>query len=540
MMNKIKHFLCIFGLLFSFNINAQTTPFNIFLEPINIPELIGIQSYAYGQHNGKWLIIGGRIDGLHRRQPFASFDMDGYNTQLFVIDPINKQKWLAPLTSLPIALQEQLKSSNMEFYQRGDYLYLIGGYGYSESIDDHTTFSNLTAVNVPSVINAIITNTSISPYFRQINDSLFQVTGGELRMINNNFYLVGGQKFIGRYNPMGPDHGPGFVQEYTNQIRKFNIEDNSTSITVNHISVTTDETNLHRRDYNMVAQIMPNGQEGLIAFSGVFQTNLDLPFLNCVNIDSNGYTVNNSFTQYYNHYHCAVLPLYSSLNNEMHSVFFGGIAQYFDDSGTLVQDNNVPFVKTIARVSRDANGKMAEYKLNVEMPALLGAGSEFIANESLAKYPNGVIKLDDIKNDTTIAGYIFGGISSTETNIFWVNDGTQSNANSQIYKVLLTRNPTSKLHVLNEQSTGTLKIMHYLVTNDNNLVVKYNLCKTTDVKLSIYQIDGKKIEDTIFKNKPAGENTYKKKIRKITEKRIYILTIETDYEKAIQKIIIEP
>jgi hypothetical protein len=28
----------------------------------------GLQSFAYGHHDGKWLIIGGRKDGLRRRQ----------------------------------------------------------------------------------------------------------------------------------------------------------------------------------------------------------------------------------------------------------------------------------------------------------------------------------------------------------------------------------------------------------------------------------------------------------------------------------------
>ncbi|MBK9718257.1 MAG: hypothetical protein IPO85_12235 [Saprospiraceae bacterium] len=41
----------------------------------------------------------------------------------------------------------------------------------------------------------------------------------------------------------------------------------------------------------------------------------------------------------------------------------------------MVQDNNVPFVRTIARVTRDASGTMAEYKLPIAMPTLLGAGS---------------------------------------------------------------------------------------------------------------------------------------------------------------------
>ena len=53
---------------------SQTVPFNINIEPLNITGLGGLQAYAFGQHNGKWLIIGGRLDGLHRRQPFAAFD----------------------------------------------------------------------------------------------------------------------------------------------------------------------------------------------------------------------------------------------------------------------------------------------------------------------------------------------------------------------------------------------------------------------------------------------------------------------------------
>ncbi len=534
---SINQLFCILGLLISINTSSQTAPFNISLEPIIIQGIDGLQSYAFGQYDGKWLIIGGRTDGLHRKQPFASFDIEGHNSQLIVIDPISKQKWSASISSLSQNIQDQLKSTNMEFYQKGNYLYLLGGYGYSSIADDHTTFNKLTAIDVPSTINAIISNSGFESYFRQITDDQFQVTGGRLEKINNTFYLVGGQKFIGRYNPMGPNHGPGFEQEYSNQIRKFNLFDDGTTITIKHLPAFTDETNLHRRDYNLSAQIMPDGQEGLTAFSGVFQVNMDLPYLNCVNIDSNGYNVNNEFSQYYNHYHCAHLAIYSASKNEMNTVFFGGIAQYYDKSGLLVQDNNVPFVKTIARVSRDAKGKMAEYKLTVEMPDFLGAGSEFIPIDNLPKYSNGVIKMDDLTSDSTIVGYIFGGISSSAANIFWINDGNQSNASSQIYKVLLYK--TSILqHSLNEQSIGTLKIMAYPVTNEGNFVVKYNLIKPTNVKLSIYTSKGKKIEDIIMKNKPSGENFYKKKL-KITDNEEYILSIETEYEKAKQKILIE-
>lgn len=538
-MNKI-YIIVMLLIAFASKSNAQTAPFQIVLEPMNIIGLGGLQAFAWGQHDGKWLIIGGRLDGLHHRQPFAAFDAAGHNNQLIVVDPIAQQKWSAPLSSLPIGLQEQLSSTNMEFFQQGDYLYLAGGYGYSTISADHITYPNLSAVKIPEVINAVINGTSFATDFRQITDTMFAVTGGYLNKINDTFYLTGGQKFIGRYNPMGPNNGPGFIQVYTNSSRKFTISDDGTTLVVNHLPAIVDATNLHRRDYNVVPQIMPTGQEGLTAFSGVFQVGVDLPFLNCVNIDSTGHTVNNAFSQYYNHYHCAHIPLYSASNNEMHSIFFGGIAQYYDSLGILVQDNNVPFVKTIARVTRDASGTMAEYKLPIEMPTLLGAGSEFIPIDTVPHYSNEVFKLDDFTADTTLAGYIYGGISSTAANIFFTNTGTQSSASSQIFKVFVIKNSAVGIHELNAQSIGTLQMQVYPNPNNGNFIVKFNLRNNGEVKLIINDASGKLIENTVLKDLQAGENTYSKRIKNLINGGIYYITIETTYEKATQKIIIEP
>lgn len=535
MTNKITTFL---GLIFlSLSVFSQTAPFNIYIEPMNISGLSGLQAYAFGQYNGKWLIVGGRLDGLHRRQPFAAFDIAGNNNQIIVIDPVSQQKWTAPLTSLSVALQEQLSSTNMEFHQEGNYLYVIGGYGYNTASAARKTFDNLTAINVPSVINAVIGGTSITSFFRQISDAQFAVTGGHLKKIDNTFYLIGGNKFDGNYNPMG--HAT-YTQAYTNAIRKFYLIDDGTTVTITHLPTITDATNLHRRDYNAVPQILPNGAEGITAFSGVFQPTVDLPFLNCVNIDSNTYIVNNTFQQYYNHYHCAVLPLYSASNNEMHNVFFGGIAQYYDSLGVLVQDNNVPFVKTIARVTRNSSGTMAEYKLPVEMPSLLGAGAEFIPIQSVPQFSNEVLKLDDFTDDSTLVGYIYGGISSTAANIFFTNLGTQSSASSQIFKVYVIKNSAVGTHYLNEQSVGTLKMQAFPNPSDGDFIVKFHLNKIAETKISLYNVDGKKIEERVLTNLQIGENTFQRKIKNLDLGGTYILTIETPYEKATQKIIIEP
>jgi hypothetical protein len=452
------------------------------MEPININGLLGLQSFAYGQHGGKWLIIGGRLDGLHRRQPWATFDIAGHNTQLIVVDPIQQKKWSAPMTSLSTGMQEQLSSTNMNFYQEGAYLYCLGGYGYSGTIANHTTFSNLTAIHVEDVINAIVNGTTFSASFRQITDAKFQVTGGKLKKINDTYYLMGGQKFLGRYNPM---NNPSFTQAYTNQVRRFKLQDNGTQISITHLAPWTSAQHLHRRDYNAEPQIMTNGQDGLTMFSGVFQPQNDLPFLNPVNIDSQQFEIDSSFRQYYNHYHCAAIPLYAASMNEMHTIFFGGMAQYFDSSGVLVQDNNVPFVNTIARVTRDKNGKMTEYKLPIEMPTLLGAGSEFFPNQNLAQYPNGVLKLDEFPSDSTHIGYVFGGISSTAANIFWINNGTQSQASNQIFKVTLIKNKTSAIHQVNPFSTSSLHFSIQPNPSSRLFQMNYHLKERSNVKITI-------------------------------------------------------
>lgn len=529
-----KQLLLIMALL-GLNAIAQTSPFDVYLEPMNVSGLGGLQAFAFGKHNGKWLIIGGRLDGLHRRQPFAAFDVAGNNTQLIVVDPVTQQKWTATMSSLTIGLQEQLSSTNMEFHQEGRYLYILGGYGYNAATASRKTFDNLSAIDVPAVIDAVVNASPFSAYFRQISDAQFAVTGGHLKKINNTYYLQGGNKFDGNYNPMG---NPTYTQVYTNAIRKFKLSDNGITITVTHLPGMVDVNNLHRRDYNSVPQILPNGAEGLTMFSGVFQSNVDLPFLNCVNIDSNNYSVNNAFQQYYNHYHCAVLPLYSALNNEMHNVFFGGIAQYYDSMGQLVQDNNVPFVKTIARVTRNSMGTMSEYKLPIEMPTLLGAGAEFIALEGLPQYHNEVFKLDEFSADTTLVGYIYGGISSSAANIFFTNTGAQSSASSQIFKVYVLKNNKSSIHQLNEQSIGTLKMQVLPNPNIGDFLVKFNLAVSEGVKLTIYGVDGQILEQTVLDHLPLGENTYQANLKKQDSHGIYFVCIETAHEKVTQKIII--
>jgi hypothetical protein len=264
----------------------------------------------------------------------------------------------------------------------------------------------------------------------------------------------------------------------------------------------------------VVPQILPDGRSALTAFSGVFQIKADIPFLNSVTLDGNSYKIEPDFAQYYNQYDCAAVPLYSSTANEMHTLFFGGIAQYTTHDGLLIQDKDVPFVKTISRVTRDRHGVMSEYKLPVEMPALLGASSEFIPVAEIPKYENGVIKLDELNSDSTLIGYMYGGIESSAPNIFWINEGTESKAQPLLYKILLLKGNSSKMHLLNPQSNNGYQLQIYPDPLAETFFMSFTLKEKSNVHLTVSNAKGKEILNEDLSNQvQSGYNRIEKKIK---------------------------
>lgn len=443
------------------------------LKPVELSELPGIQSFVYAQDDGKWLILGGRTDGLHKRRPFEAFLPSGNNGRIYVVDIESKEVWSKSLFELPVTLQEQLQSTNMEFVQKGDELFIIGGYAFSNTAGDHITFPFLAVVDVPGVISDIISDNSIADNFKQLRDERMAVTGGNLEVLDDRFYLVGGQRFDGAYNPMGPNHGPGFSQEYTNAIRSFTVEENGSQLSIKNYESLYDETNLHRRDYNLIPQIYPDGEQGFTIFSGVFQHEIDLPFLNTVDITSNGYAVNNDFSQYLSHYHSAHVPLFSESENKMTTVFFGGISQYFlDAQNILTKDDEVPFVKTISSITRESDGTMTEVKIG-EMPGLLGASAEFVLNPSIAANHSGIILLDELPLDETILiGHIVGGIESRVANSFFSNSTGLTKASPTIFEVYLKKDNASSVKVVGTKND--LKLLPFPNPADDTLILKFS------------------------------------------------------------------
>lgn len=396
-----------------------------------------VNSYAHAVYEGQWLIIGGRIDGLHDHRPEFSYPADKSNQNIWVIDPEKKQVWSKPLETLPASLEEQLQSTNMSFYQDGNLLTLIGGYGWSETAYDYVTFPYLTQVDVAGLVNAVKKHQIIFPYFNQIENQDMAVSGGYLGKIGDEYYLVFGQRFDGRYSTRPND---GHKQVYTHEIRKFRFGNTSGKTVILEEGKIRDTAHFHRRDYNLLPQIFPDGDFGYTAFSGVFQYERNFPWLYPVNIYEDGYEAVESFEQKFSHYHSACVSVYVEDQNRMDNLFFGGMARYVPDpeTGEIINDPLVPSVNTISQVSRFSDGTMQEGVHDIKMPGLLGASANFIPIKNIPLIQDKIVDYNRLPNGKTLIGYIYGGLESSHPNIFLQPKGT-SKSTSRIFEVYLVK-----------------------------------------------------------------------------------------------------
>lgn len=517
------------GALFS-----QEQGFHFQLQPVQVNGFTGVQSAATGIWAGKMVVLGGRTDGLHRRQPFASFLPDGNNPLIHVLDPVAGNYWSAPVADLPTAVREQLLATNLQFKQAGAWLYLTGGYGYSPTAGNHVTHNKLTVVRLDSLIHAVQFGQAITPWFQQITDDRFAVTGGQLGLQDGVFYLAGGHLFEGRYNPM--NHAT-FTQTYVTEIRRFTLSDSGQNLSVQFLPTWSDPINLHRRDNNMLPQIFPDGRRGFTHFSGVFQLSADLPYLNSVDIDSSGFSVNNDFQHRLNQYHCAHTALFDGARNRMYSVFFGGIAQfYLDDSNQMVQDDNVPFVRTIGRVTRFNDGSMQEEKIG-DMPNLLGAGAEFLRAENVPLIANSdIVDLNALGNDTVFLGYILGGIVSEQPNVFF-NNQDLSAASSMLYAVYFVPDDNSTAIKAPRVASVALDVRVQPNPAREFANVYFTLKRAASVEIALQAPNGQLIASEHLGVLPAGAQEFQFRFEKLPA-GIYTITLTVGQELIPLKLVV--
>ena len=121
---------------------SENLPYTMNISPVSAPgitNLPGIQSGIYAQTaptadypSGLWVVLGGRTNGLHNFSPSGeqSFPPSFQNNVIYVINPVDWQVWSRPWgqTDVPASVYNSLSAANPESYQRGDTLYVVGGY----------------------------------------------------------------------------------------------------------------------------------------------------------------------------------------------------------------------------------------------------------------------------------------------------------------------------------------------------------------------------------------------------------------------------
>lgn len=433
---------------------AQSNPgFTIQLEDSGNAIAPKLQSYCLAASGGKILLFGGRINGFHGTSDMESTFPSQYSNRYFwVLDPINQKSWKA---DLPAGFKYQLSSTNMEFFQDDDVLYCIGGYGSQcdqDSASCYQTFPNLTSIRVTALMNAIISGqtSNLGQYLSSITDERMRVTGGSLKKLGDWFYLCFGHNYYTMYKG-------GVTGIYTEQIRKFKIQNSGTSLSITNYQTYTDPTNLqpqsefHRRDLNVVETIMPDGTIGLTAYGGVF-TQYGSAWFHPISVyqSASGVTTNKvdtSFNQKFNLYDCASISMYDKVTKNMYTSMLGGITfYYYDKNGNLEPSNGLnfmPFSNNLTTLVRGSNGKTVEYpQQSPALPGYIGSNAVFVPAPNIPMYSTGgshdIIDLNIIPTGIPVLiGYMYGGIMATADQSSEFNP---TFASSKIYNVYLTRN----------------------------------------------------------------------------------------------------
>jgi hypothetical protein len=399
-----------------------------------------LHSYALGSHGGKWVLVGGRTNGLHSLTAggMNAFPPAFQNRDIWVIDPVSRQAWSKslqePSAGLATEFVDDLTTTNQQYFQQGSRLYVTGGYGFDRTLNRFGTADTLTAIDLPDIIDWVQNGVgTAASAMRQLHHPTVKVTGGAMYSLGGAVHMVFGQDFDGPYA------GGAVDGHYTKQIRSFDLVDDGVTLSIQNERSTTPVDAYRRRDLNVVPHLRRDAttgvvEESLVALSGVFTPPPGFGIWTVpVEIDANGNptmadpAAATTFKQGMNSYHSAKLSLYSTDQDAMHHMLFGGISyrQYDRSQGIFVDDPLVPFINQITSIVRDSSGGITQYLMDEEFPELFnldngqrlhfGANAELILADGVPQLANGIIDLDAL-SQPTVVGYIAGGLVSDQGN----------------------------------------------------------------------------------------------------------------------------
>jgi hypothetical protein len=431
--------------------SSAGVPFTIQIDQAAFSLPAGLQSFVVGVSGGKWLLLAGRINGLHGfDNSDNNFPANSQNSMVFVVDPVQQTVATRPLDDLQSGLtQEQidlLSVTGAQSFQSGRMLYMAGGFGVDTAGSSFTTKAALSAIDVPGLMHWVTNpanGETAAQYIRQIFDPLLQVAGGAMvESSRGRALLVFGQNFAG---------GNVFANgDYSGQVRRFRIIDNGTQLSVIAKKPRPENAAFMRGNLNVVPAIA-RGRRSFVALSGVF-TPTNGVWTVPVDIKRNGRATMadpagaNTFKQSMNNFVCPTFVLYSAKERASYTLLMGGISLGFLAGNAFQTDPQLPFINQVTAIRRDRRG-FVQHLMDGEYPVipstgsnpgntlLFGAGAAFIPADGLPRYANGVLKLDSLGSGPVLAGYIVGGVMSTLPN---TNTTSDSAASPFIFAVTLS------------------------------------------------------------------------------------------------------
>ena len=396
-----------------------------------------LQSFAWGQWEGKWIFIGGRTTGYHGvGGQDADFPRSGANDRIWMVEPSENgpaRTWSVPLGSLPASLnavKDQWMSSNPAFFQDKDTLYIAGGYG-QDSAGSWVTYPLLSAVHLPALIQAIAARSDVSAAIRYTESSLVQVAGGELLKLDDGmFYLIGGHVFTGSYRDFEAAEEKSTLktsQRYTGEIRKLRVAGGDRGQLTVMLVHSYASPEFARRDLNATLTIQPDGHTlGAAAYGGVF-TQDQLGFSKAIHwTASNPPQVAEDYEQKMSGYSCAKLAFFDSDSKTMLTTFFGGISQWrwnperaefqaAPRAGTKSDSLYFDGLQWIDQITTLVHGPNETYEVvqpSNRLAAFLGTNAAFLPASGLQRMraDADVFDLRPLRGKRVLVGYIYGGI----------------------------------------------------------------------------------------------------------------------------------
>jgi len=478
--------------------------YSISLEPVNENYLApALQSFAHANIDDNWLLFAGRTNGtdtlgglhnLNADYSLKSFPPKSFNPFVYTFNPttgnqsfINHTDMLSTIRSMATGANgetEDIQSickkvgdllaehsrifmcTNPQVVQSGDYLYVVGGYGpplsETPTKDNYTTSDEIAKINVPLLMRITnqdwnLTVTEWEDLFKFGNNPTLRATGGELKKLNDQFYLAAGHNF-------------DTAQVYLNSVYEFNFSEDASTLTLmatvtdtisdispaellNNSKKADSTSTFRRRDLPIVASLYLDKDNNLAPnfalMGGVFKYGETLAAWNdALYITPDGaqkyYTDAQHDQKNSNIYSCPDFVIYDSQSKELHTFLPGGIGNGKPDSDLS------GFTNTLGYAKFNLTTKTSSFDtLSNVFPSnyFYGAEAEFVPNSNTKYITINGVETDVIDADKTFTssgpvhiGYIYGGIESYVISPTTYGSG-KSGASNKVWKVMVSRNP---------------------------------------------------------------------------------------------------